>query len=254
MSAETLLAFLLLSLPYRYIRWDYDRLSRNDFMGGMAFLLSDICGPEASGWYYLLPKREACQRNQRAVQVSIMGAYASSGQRLGLQNLDTTDVAGPCAIDGLDPEEQHRQATIYELISSEAAYLDDLTLVLRIYNFDACRKCMTRKDHDFIIAPLQGLASLSQRLLRQLYQRCSSGGAVDRVADVIQTHLPIMEPAYTLYCELNNRVSERISVMASSNPGFAALLASGKAATANLDLHSYRLKPLQRLTKYVKAL
>ncbi len=70
----------------------------------------------------------------------------------------------------------------------------------------------------------------------------------------MRRYIPQLEPAYIAYFESNEEVAVKIDRMQKDDPAFAAILERGKALSSNLDIHSFRLKPLQRITRFTSVL
>lgn len=106
-----------------------------------------------------------------------------------------------------------------------------------------------------MIGQMQDLLDLSNVFIAKLKERQDDNNiTIDRIGDLMMEHLQSMEPAYTAYCQNNARVSELIAAKSKSSPHFVQVLAEGKASSKNMDIHSFRLLPLQRLTRFALAL
>ena len=151
----------------------------------------------------------------------------------------------------LDPLERARQHALRELAMSEEAYGAALAEVLQAYSYANCSAWLAKDMHDAVVGDLAPLLDLSRHLGQRLALRRSSDGTYDRIADIMIVHFPSIELVYARYCEKSAAAKHKIEALAASNANFAAFLAQGKQACGNMDIHSYRLRPLQRLTKCV---
>lgn len=217
-------------------------------MGAMAFPLEPLRAEGATateGWFVLLDQIDGALRNTPAME-----AAAAAVARRNSRVCSWQEEVEPSVVAALEPGERMRQQAIYEFIETEQVYVSDLMRTLRVYSWDTCRDYLDSEEHGRMVGVLHDLRDVATQLLQRLQARRSDVGVVSRVGDVMANFLQVMDPIYGSYCEDNLHVTNEIDRKAAEAPGFAAVLARGKSLCDHLDLHSFRLKPLQRITKY----
>ncbi|KAG5637919.1 hypothetical protein H0H81_002680 [Sphagnurus paluster] len=125
------------------------------------------------------------------------------------------------ALEGIPPAERKRQEAIFELINTEAAYVRDLQLIIETF-----------------------LSSLEERQKEcRLY--------IDQISDILLSHIPKMG-VYMAYCVNQGTAIKVLKSLRDSNPTLAAHLQRLREdpSARNLDLSSYLLAPMQRITRY----
>ena len=76
-------------------------------------------------------------------------------------------------------------------------------------------------------------------------------GFVFNIADLTFDHIKQLEGIYSTYCQRNEHVGRTIRALTKTNQSFAVMVDRCASQMYNLDLNAYRLKPLQRITKFV---
>eukprot|EP00050_Salpingoeca_kvevrii_P008087 m.300587 g.300587 ORF g.300587 m.300587 type:complete len:785 (-) comp14499_c0_seq1:166-2520(-) len=226
--------------------WDYDRFKKDEFIGAMAFALDELTSKDAlaSGWYYLLPLPAGAKKNLPAVQVMPERA-AMQQSRLSLWR----EEVGDDIYQALTKDQRYRMEGINELISTEKMFIDDLDFVLDMYQYSKFEQVLTQSEHHRMIGHLEEVRDVSMRLYL-LLTSAEKREIAREFGALVQEMLPSMEPVYTSYCETNREVHDLITEKAADSHAFKAILEECKAESGNLDIFSFRLKPLQRITKY----
>jgi hypothetical protein len=218
-------------------------------MGAMAFPLAPLrCDEKGiAGWFILLDQIEGATRHVAAVDAAtgnLSPSRRTSRVCSWQEGVDATVIAS------LSPAERAWQQAIHEFIETEQAYVADIMRTLRVYSWDTCREHLDAEEHGRMVGVLHDLRDVATQLLQRLLARRSDDGVTSRVGDIMANFLQVMDPIYGSYCEENLSVTMEINEKAAVSPGFAAILARGKALCDHMDIHSFRLKPLQRITKY----
>lgn len=154
----------------------------------------------------------------------------------------------------LAEKERKRQEAIHELITTEQVYLSYLHLVQDDFQKPLLsQKLITLEESLCIFMDWSKLQELSQSIVDELMQRQGAdGGVVLAVGDVINSHIVERASCFMRYCA-NHRNASTILMrkMTESQPLLDFLTqAKSKPSCRGLDLSSFLLQPLQRITRY----
>ncbi|KAF8959742.1 hypothetical protein BDZ97DRAFT_1836791 [Flammula alnicola] len=128
------------------------------------------------------------------------------------------------ALDGIPPGERKRQEAIFELINTEVAYVRDLQLIVEVF-YSSMLPMLSQKEITVVFANIEDLLLTNTAFVSSLEERQKDCRLyVDRIGDILLSHIPNM----AVYMQLRDE-----------NP-----------AVRNLDLSSYLLAPMQRVTRY----
>ena len=160
----------------------------------------------------------------------------------------------PGVLESMGDQERKRQEAIFEFIATEAAYNRDLQLIVQVFYAslldmdildDKALTVIFANVEDILLANTSFLSSLEQRQKScRLY--------IDIIGDVLSEHMPAMG-VYTTYCVNQSQASRLLQSLRQSNPTLSLHLSAireDNESTRGLDLSSYLLIPMQRITRY----
>ncbi|KAI9069473.1 hypothetical protein FKP32DRAFT_1617176 [Trametes sanguinea] len=155
------------------------------------------------------------------------------------------------ALEDIPTAERRRQEAIYELIVTEAAYVRDLQLIVEhfyanVYNLldEKARTVIFANVEDILLMNTTFLSSLEERQKEcRLY--------IDKIGDILSTNMAHLN-IYMDYCVNQSSAIKVLQSLRQSNPELAACLQRLRddSTARNLDLSSYLLVPMQRITRY----
>ncbi|XP_030411176.1 intersectin-2 isoform X3 [Gopherus evgoodei] len=158
-------------------------------------------------------------------------------------------------LDTMQPMERKRQGYIHELIQTEERYMDDLQLVLEVFQKRMAESgCLTEEEMGLIFVNWKELIMSNTKLLKALRVRKKTGGEkmpVQMIGDILAAELSHMQ-AYIRFCScqlngaalLQQKTDEEIEFK-----DFLKKLASDPRCKG-MPLSSFLLKPMQRITRY----
>ncbi|THV00744.1 hypothetical protein K435DRAFT_750939 [Dendrothele bispora CBS 962.96] len=155
------------------------------------------------------------------------------------------------ALDGIPPNERKRQEAIFELIATENAYVRDLQLIVEVF-YSSMMPMLDRKAITVVFANIEDILLTNITLLSSLEERQKDCRLyIDRIGDILQNYMSNMG-VYMEYCVNQANAIKVLQSLRDSNPELAShlqRLRDGPTAR-NLDLSSYLLIPMQRITRY----
>ncbi|KAF8874204.1 hypothetical protein CPB84DRAFT_1967046 [Gymnopilus junonius] len=156
------------------------------------------------------------------------------------------------ALDGIPPGERKRQEAIFELINTEAAYVRDLQLIVEVF-YSSMMPMLSPKEVTVVFANIEDLLLTNTVFVSSLEERQKDCRLyVDKIGDILLTHIPNMA-VYTEYCVNQSTAIKVLKSLRDSNAELAAhlqRLRDENPRVRNLDLSSYLLAPMQRVTRY----
>ncbi|KAH8977407.1 hypothetical protein EDB86DRAFT_3237574 [Lactarius hatsudake] len=155
------------------------------------------------------------------------------------------------ALEGLPNRERRRQEAIFELIATEGAYVRDLQLVVEIF-YSSMLRLLERKAIMVIFANVEDILLTNTTFLSSLEERQRSCRLyIDNIGDILDKHLTNMT-TYRAYCVNQANAIRTLQSLRDTNADLAAHLQRLREdpAVRNLDLSSYLLVPMQRITRY----
>ncbi|KDR82039.1 hypothetical protein GALMADRAFT_240494 [Galerina marginata CBS 339.88] len=156
------------------------------------------------------------------------------------------------ALDGIPPGERKRQEAIFELINTEVAYVRDLQLIVEVF-YSSMVSLLSTKEITVVFANIEDLLLTNTAFVSSLEERQKDCRLyIDKVGDILLTHIPNMG-AYMQYCVNQSTAIKVLQSLRDSNPPLASHLQhlrDENPTTRNLDLSSYLLAPMQRITRY----
>ncbi|KAH6583550.1 hypothetical protein BASA61_007950 [Batrachochytrium salamandrivorans] len=185
--------------------------------------------------------------NAGGAKVAILGAPAFQRQ------LWVDFVGGPEAVEalGLSKKEIKRQEVIFEIITTESDYLDDLDIICEAYSKQLKRNKLIRsKDMAIIFSNIEQLLPVNMELLKSLVKRQEANKVIEHVGDVfirVSDYLKM----YTMYCSNHPYALIKLQSVR-QNKSVAKFLdqCAQHPDCRNLNLANFLLKPVQRVCKY----
>ena len=169
-----------------------------------------------------------------------------------MENFSWAKRVGEDVMKIIEKEDKKRQEAIYEYIETEKGFVDDIAMIMDGYvkplkdNF-----ILSEEEIEELFSNLPEILSVSSEISAKLTERqMSSNGLVDRIGDILLTQLP----RYKHLAPFCSNISHAIGFVAAKkkkSPQFAEKLAecAKHPYFGNLDLNSFMLKPMQRITK-----
>ncbi|KAJ3318153.1 Intersectin 1 (SH3 domain protein) [Boothiomyces sp. JEL0866] len=143
------------------------------------------------------------------------------------------------------PEEKNRSEAVVELIQTERAYVEDLqTLVEYFYN----PMLEMEVKVDVLFSNLLEILCVNSTILEEFENTFAAG---EPIGQVYLNHLDDLE-CYKGYCENMARASAYLQSCRTENPAIHEFLKGQQnlPQCKHLDLSSFLLKPMQRITRY----
>ncbi|KAF8319431.1 Dbl homology domain-containing protein [Clavulina sp. PMI_390] len=165
------------------------------------------------------------------------------------------------ALEGIPPIERRRQEAIFELIVTEGAYVRDLQLIVeasvvltwQLQSFyGPALEMLSQEDLDNVFANIEEILLCNTTFFSSLEERQKESRLyIDSVTDILESHAPAFE-IYEKYCVNQGPATNHLTSLRQSKPDFGAHLTKlrNDPATRNLELSSYLLVPMQRITRY----
>ncbi|XP_069461955.1 intersectin-2 isoform X2 [Ambystoma mexicanum] len=163
--------------------------------------------------------------------------------------------AGLHDLDDMSPTERKRQGYIHELIQTEKRYMDDLHLVIEVFQKPMAESgLLTQEEMALIFVNWRDLIMSNTKLHKALSVRKKTEGenmAVQMIGDILATELLHMQ-AYIRFCSCQLNGAALLQQKTDEEPEFKDFLK--KLATdprcKGMPLSSFLLKPMQRITRY----
>ncbi|KAG8580074.1 hypothetical protein GDO81_007120 [Engystomops pustulosus] len=158
-------------------------------------------------------------------------------------------------LDTMLPMERKRQGYIHELIQTEERYMDDLQLVIEVFQKPMAESgALTEAEMGMIFVNWKELIMSNTKLLKALRVRKKTGGEkmpVEMIGDILVTELSHMQ-AYIRFCSCQLNGAALLQSKTDEVPEFKDFLK--RLATdprcKGMPLSSFLLKPMQRITRY----
>ncbi|KAJ3211735.1 Myosin 10A, isoform D [Dinochytrium kinnereticum] len=181
--------------------------------------------------------------------VSIVGTPAE------VKKTWTEVMGGFEAVERLDISkgERKRQEVIFEMVSTERDFVDDLNVIIEVYIKQLKRTKLVRpKDMSVVFSNIEAITPVNRELLKSLEARQSQSpnGVVEQVGDILIGVSDYLK-MYTMYC--SNHPYALMKLQALRNSKAVAKFLDQCAASPdckNLALSHFLLKPVQRICKY----
>ncbi|KAJ3334259.1 Myosin 10A, isoform D [Blyttiomyces sp. JEL0837] len=181
--------------------------------------------------------------------VSIVGAPAETKPRW-------VDFAGGADVVeklNLSKHERQRQEVIFEIVTTERDYVEDLEIVSEVYIKQLKKNKLLRpKDVSVIFSNIEALFNVNNVLAKRLEERRAEAenGVVEQIGDIfcgVSDYLKM----YTMYCSNHPYAVMKLQTVRQSK-AVARFLDQCAALpeSRNLNLANFLLKPVQRICKY----
>ncbi|KAL5528859.1 hypothetical protein ACEPAG_4833 [Sanghuangporus baumii] len=154
-------------------------------------------------------------------------------------------------LEGIPPPERKRQEAIFELINTESAYVRDLQLIVEVF-YSSMVSMLSEKETTVVFANIEDLLLVNTTFLSSLEERQKECRLyIDRIGDLLALHMGSMS-VYADYCVNQGNATKILQSIRDSRPDVASHLQRLREdpTVRNLDLSSYLLAPMQRITRY----
>jgi hypothetical protein len=151
----------------------------------------------------------------------------------------------------LSKEEIKRQEVIFEIITTEEDYVEDLELILNLYIRPLEKNKLIRtKDMSIIFSNIEQVLPVNQELLRSLDEQQQRNPVIDSVGEILIRVSDYLK-MYTMYCSNHPYALMKLQSVRQNKP-VAKFMDSVQMMpqSCKMDLSHFLLKPIQRVCKY----
>ncbi|KAJ3337239.1 Intersectin 1 (SH3 domain protein), partial [Kappamyces sp. JEL0680] len=143
------------------------------------------------------------------------------------------------------PEDARRREAISELISTERSYVDDLFVVKDMFFLPLSQMQL---DMQLLFSNFLQITEVNAAILRDFEGAKTSA---ESLGAIFLRHLDALQ-CYKIYCQNLDVASNYLQKIRTSNPRIAEFLKTqqNRPVCKHLDLSSYLLIPMQRITRY----
>ncbi|KAK3832829.1 MAG: hypothetical protein J3R72DRAFT_233562 [Linnemannia gamsii] len=154
----------------------------------------------------------------------------------------------------LNEKEMKRQEAIHELITTERVYFTYLCLVRDEFQGPLLGQGLINlAESESLFVDWCSLLDLSQSIVDELNQRQESGqGVVFAVGDVINSHIVERAGCFMRYCANHREATSLLTRRMAESRLLREFItaAKSKPSCRGMDIFSFLLQPLQRITRY----
>ncbi|XP_069925455.1 intersectin-2 isoform X3 [Oryctolagus cuniculus] len=158
-------------------------------------------------------------------------------------------------LDTMQPTERKRQGYMHELIQTEERYMDDLQLVVEVFQKRMAESSfLTEGEMTLIFVNWKELIMSNTKLLKALRVRKKTGGEkmpVQMIGDILAAELSHMQ-AYIRFCSCQLNGAALLQQKTDEDADFKEFLKklASDPRCKGMPLSSFLLKPMQRITRY----
>uniref|UniRef100_A0A8C0R7X1 Intersectin 2 n=1 Tax=Canis lupus dingo TaxID=286419 RepID=A0A8C0R7X1_CANLU len=158
-------------------------------------------------------------------------------------------------LDTMQPVERKRQGYIHELIQTEERYVDDLQLVVEVFQKRMAESgFLSEGEMALIFVNWKELIMSNTKLLKALRVRKKTGGEkmpVQMIGDILAAELSHMQ-AYIRFCSCQLNGAALLQQKTDEDADFKEFLKklASDPRCKGMPLSSFLLKPMQRITRY----
>ncbi|XP_045785650.1 uncharacterized protein LOC123881112 isoform X3 [Maniola jurtina] len=166
---------------------------------------------------------------------------------------EVPEVVNSSVLSSLAPAQKKLQEAKFELLTSEASYLNSLSVLeAHFISHPAFRDphVLPREDWETLFSTILPVRKCSQLLMTELERCWQDNILLHGICDIVQRHAQARFHAYVKYCE-NQPLMVKTLQRLRERPAFAAALKrlEGHPACQSLSLHSFLMLPMQRVTR-----
>ncbi|XP_032513637.2 rho guanine nucleotide exchange factor 19 isoform X3 [Danaus plexippus] len=166
---------------------------------------------------------------------------------------EVPEVLNSAVLSSLAPAQKRLQEAKFELLTSEASYLNSLNVLeTQFMSHPAFRDPLVLPPHEFdtLFAAILPVRKCSQLLMADLERCWQENILLQGICDIVQRHASARFKAYVKYCENQPLMVKALQRM-KDRPAFASALKRQEShpLCQSLSLHSFLLLPMQRVTR-----
>ncbi|CAO3665847.1 unnamed protein product [Rhizopus stolonifer] len=148
-------------------------------------------------------------------------------------------------------EERQRQEAIFELITTERTYLNDLQMIVNVFYTDF-GKYLTQDERDVVFSNIDDLLICNTALLSDMETRQrEEANIVGKIGDIFLKHANSLK-CYSSYCQNQSYASKFLQKKREEDYWLEVFLktAQTRPECRSLDFAHFLLEPVQRITRY----
>ncbi|XP_046965081.1 uncharacterized protein LOC124533685 isoform X4 [Vanessa cardui] len=166
---------------------------------------------------------------------------------------EVPEVVNSAVLSSLAPAQKRLQEAKFELLTSEASYLNSLNVLETHFISHPAfrdRHVLPRDDWETLFSAIISVRKCSQILMTELEKCWQENILLQDICDIVQRHAEARFHSYVKYCE-NQPLMVKTLQRLRERPSFAAALRrlESQPACQSLSLHSFLLLPMQRVTR-----
>uniref|UniRef100_A0A8C5QQ27 Rho guanine nucleotide exchange factor 19 n=1 Tax=Leptobrachium leishanense TaxID=445787 RepID=A0A8C5QQ27_9ANUR len=164
---------------------------------------------------------------------------------------DIPDVRGSGLLNTLTVQERKLQEAKFELVTSEASYVNSLSIVVdHFFNSPELSECLGTQEKQWLFSKLPEVKEISERFLADLEDRLEEDILRFDVCDIVLRHCPELRRVYLPYVT-NQAYQEQTYQRLLENARFRAVLAKLEEdqICQRLPLTSFLILPFQRIMR-----